>query len=103
VLQGLGFSGRIFVEDQDEILAVGPLPDFRAKNFRQVRSGDVLNRIVFVHNHCHVVGKAGGNRSAKKCQDAECGTDSHHKTSLEAESLDRDHPIRSSNRFIQSA
>jgi hypothetical protein len=66
------------MEDQDEILAVGPFPDFRAENSRQVRGGDVLHRIVFVHNHSHVVSEAGRNRGAKKCQNTSCETDSHN-------------------------
>jgi hypothetical protein len=48
-----------------------------------------------------VVGKAGGNRSTKKCQDAECGTDSHHKPHSKQNRsigiIQSDHPIGSSN------
>ena len=105
VLQGLGFSGGIFVEDEYDVLAVGPLLDFRAKNSRQMRGGDVLDRVVFVDDHGHVVGEAGGDRGAKKCQDADCGTDSHHEyLSLEASSVDRGSADRSFRRsgLIQS-
>jgi hypothetical protein len=77
------------VENENDVFAVGPFPDFRAKNSRQVRGRDVLHRIVFVHNHRHVVGETGRNRGAKKCQNADCETDSHKANlSLPAMSVD---------------
>ena len=76
-LEGFGFAGRVFVQNQDNVLAVGSLPDLRAKDFGEMDRGNVFDVIVFVDHDCHVVGETRSEERQEKNSEGNNPVKSH--------------------------